>query len=104
MEKAVELKKLEEMEERICQKIQKVKAELEDEILEEEIDEDIEETDDSEDESDDVVIAPSKISKKGWKKVATVAGVAAVAGAGVILAVRRPWEATKVVSHIVHIV
>lgn len=97
VDKNARIEKLKAAQEKIDKKIK----ELEEAQLEEELDieneEDIDETED-----DDVINVSEK--KDGWKKVATVAGVAAVAGTGLFLAVRQPWKAAKVVCHLVHVV
>ena len=96
-DKNVRIEKLKAAQEKIDRKIK----ELEEAIVEEE-QEMVEDSDAEEADDDDVI----NVSKKAnsWKKVATIAGVAAVAGTGVFLAVRQPWNAAKVVCHFVHIV
>ena len=96
-DKNLRIEKLKAAQEKIDRKIK----ELEEAQLEEELDLEYEE--ESEETEDDEVINTAE-KKDGWKKVAAVAGIAAVAGTGVFLAVRQPWKAAKVVCHMVHIV
>ncbi|SES90357.1 hypothetical protein SAMN02910413_1185 [Pseudobutyrivibrio sp. C4] len=96
-DKNLRIEKLKAAQEKIDRKIK----ELEEAQLEEELD--LEDEEESEKTEDDEVINIAE-KKEGWKKVAAVAGIAAVAGTGVFLAVRQPWKAAKVVCHIVHIV
>lgn len=83
------------------EKIDREIKELEEATLEEELE--MEEDDDAE-ETDDEDAGNLSKKKDGWKKVVAVAGVAAIAGTGVFLAVRQPWRAAKVVCHFVHVV
>ena len=96
-DKKLRIERLKAAQEKIDRKIKELEdAQLEDEfVLENE--EEVEEAEDEE------VINISE-KKDSWKKVAAIAGVAAVAGTGVFLAVRQPWKAAKVVCHFVHIV
>lgn len=91
------IEELEAAKERVSKKIEKLKQEAEyqdDEIIDE-----IE--DDTDEDADDNVIVEKK---KTSKKIAAGIGIAALTGAGVFLAVKRPWQAAKVACHIVHIV
>lgn len=69
--------------------------------------EDLEKTDDNntvdEDDADDV-LTDNQNDDFNWKAVAGVAGVAAVVGAGIYLAVRKPWKVAKVFYHFIEIV
>ena len=96
-DKNLQIEKLKAAQEKIDKKIK----ELEEAKLEEEL-EMVEDVNAEKTDEEDVV----NVSKKtnSWKKAATVAGVAAVAGTGLFLAVRQPWKAAKVVCHLVHVV
>lgn len=96
-DKSVRIEKLKAAQEKIDKKIKELEEAKLEEVLELEEDENAGEADE-----EDVV----NVSKKtnGWKKAATVAGVAAVAGTGLFLVVRQPWKAAKVVCHLVHFV
>ena len=96
-DKNLRIEKLKAAQEKIDRKIK----ELEEAQLEEKLD--LEDEEESEKTEDDEVINIAE-KKDGWKKVAVVAGIAAVAGTGVFLVVRQPWKAAKVVCHMVHIV
>lgn len=96
-DKKLRIERLKAAQEKIDRKIKELEdAQLEDEfVLENE--EEVEEAEDEE------LINISE-KKDSWKKVVAIAGVAAVAGTGVFLAVRQPWKAAKVVCHLAHIV
>ena len=83
------------------EKIDKKIKELEEAKLEEEL-EMVEDVNAEKTDEEDIVNVSKKTNE--WKKVAAVAGIAAVAGTGVFLAVRQPWKAAKVVCHLVHVV
>lgn len=42
--------------------------------------------------------------KFNWKKAAGVAGMATLVGGAVFFIAKKPWQAAKVVCHLVHIV
>ena len=96
-DKNLQIEKLKAAQEKIDKKIKELEEAKLEEGLEMVEDVNAEKTDEK-----DIV----NVSKKtnGWKKAATVAGVAAVAGTGLFLAVRQPWKAAKVVCHLVHVV
>jgi len=96
-DKNVKIEKLKASQEKIDRKIKELEEATLEEGLGMEEDDDAEETDD-----EDVVNVFKK--NAGWKKVAVVAGVAAIAGTGVLLAVCQPWRTAKVVCHFVHVV
>ena len=93
--------RLEQAAQKINRKIEELKREEEEhveDILDEvELEEDVEI-------EEDVDVVEDKSNKK-WKKVAIVAGLAVVAGAGVCFATQRPVEtAVMVAHHFVHVV
>ena len=96
-DKNVRIEKLKAAQEKIDKKIK----ELEEAKLEEEL-EMVEDVNAEKTDEEDIVNVSKKTNE--WKKVAAVAGIAAVAGTGVFLAVRQPWKAAKVVCHLVHVV
>ncbi len=96
-DKNVRIEKLKAAQEKIDRKIKELEeAQLEDAL-------DLENEEKVEAAEDEELINISE-KKDGWKKVAAVAGVAAIAGTGLFLAVRQPWKAAKVVCHLVHVV
>lgn len=93
-DKKLKLEKLKTAREKIDNKIN----ELEEAQIEEL---EIEENEDTDDVIEDEVVEDSKNS---LKKIAVVASVATVAGAGIFLAFRQPWKTAKIVCHLVHVV
>ncbi|MDC7278041.1 hypothetical protein NXH64_00860 [Butyrivibrio fibrisolvens] len=96
-DKNARIEKLKAAQEKIDKKIK----ELEEAKLEEEL-EMVEDVNAEKTDEEDIVNVSKKTNE--WKKVAAVAGIAAVAGTGVFLAVRQPWKAAKVVCHLGHVV
>lgn len=75
-----------------------------DELKESNVEEDSEEDEIEEEDDDYDSSIVGTEDTFNWKIAAGVGGVALAVGAGVFLAVKRPWQASKVICHLVHIV